>query len=114
MPEEQEFPEKNKENCSGFSAYLENNNAYRSLFKGSNAVMLLIDPETSDIVDANLAACDFYGWSCEALRNKKIHMINTLSPENVKAEMKNAVEEKRNYFFFNPVESLSLNCSERK
>ncbi|WP_406661389.1 PAS domain S-box protein [Methanolobus sp. ZRKC3] len=100
MTERQEIPEKNKEEHSGLYSYLENDNAYRSLFKDSHAVMLLIDPETSDIVDANLAACDFYGWPYEELRNKKIHQINTLTNEKVKAEMKNAVEEKRNYFFF--------------
>ena len=36
---------------------------YRSLFTNNHAVMLIIDPDGGDIVDANPAACAFYGWS---------------------------------------------------
>jgi PAS domain-containing protein len=35
----------------------ENEAVYRSLFENNHAVMLLIDPETAEIRDANLAAC---------------------------------------------------------
>lgn len=80
--------------------FLEKGDTYRSLFKHNKAVMLLINPESSDIVDANIAACKFYGWPLEQITFKKIHEINTLSPEKVKAEMKCAVSEKRNYFLF--------------
>jgi PAS domain S-box-containing protein len=38
--------------------------------------MLLIDPESADIVDANPAACSFYGWSQEKLTSMKITDIN--------------------------------------
>lgn len=73
---------------------------YRSLFEHNKAVMLLIDPVSSDIVDANVAASMYYGWSREEIKQKKIYEINTLSPGKVRLEMKNAINEKRNYFLF--------------
>jgi len=41
--------------------------------------MLVIDPQTDAIVDANPAACQFYGWSREKLREMRITDINTAS-----------------------------------
>ena len=52
---------------------------YRSLFKNNRAVMMLINPKSSYIVDANNAACKYYGWSHEEITGKKIFHINTLS-----------------------------------
>ena len=62
--------------------------------------MLLIDPESGDIVDANPAAVSFYGWSFEALIRKKITGINTLSDEQVFQEMGKAKAEQRRVFYF--------------
>ena len=73
---------------------------YRSLFENNHAVMLLIDPDSAAITDANSAACDFYGWSREELKKQRIDEINTLTNEEVKAEMQLALSERRNHFFF--------------
>jgi len=73
---------------------------YRSLFQNNYSVMLLINPETGDIKDANPAACNYYGWTHSEICRMNISEINTLSTEEVKAEMKKAFEEKRNQFFF--------------
>ncbi|MCU0844653.1 MAG: PAS domain S-box protein [Spirochaetes bacterium] len=73
---------------------------YRSLFNNNHSVMLLIDPETGDIIDANPSACRWYGWSCEEMRRKKITDINTLPPGDIRREMQKAAAEKRNVFFF--------------
>ncbi|SFM76876.1 PAS domain-containing protein [Methanolobus profundi] len=73
---------------------------YHSLFKDNKAIMLVIDPVNFDIIDANVAACDFYGWPLEVITRMKIHEINTLSVEKISDEMQNAVSEKRNYFLF--------------
>lgn len=62
--------------------------------------MLLIDPASGAILDANPAAADFYGFPRTALRNMKIQEINQLSADQVKAEMALAREEGRNYFIF--------------
>jgi PAS domain S-box-containing protein len=62
--------------------------------------MLLIDPDSLHIVDANNAASIYYGWSCEELRKKKISQIDTLSEQKLKAEFSNAKKGKKNHFLF--------------
>jgi PAS domain S-box-containing protein len=78
----------------------ESEEQYKSLFKNNHSVMLLIDPETANIVDANPAAVSFYGWSYETLTRKKIFDINTLTKEQVFDEMEKAKMEQRNHFYF--------------
>lgn len=78
----------------------ESEEQYRSLFKNNHSIMLLIDPETANIVDANPAAVSFYGWSYEALIRKKMFYINTLTEEQVFGEMEKAKMEQRNQFYF--------------
>ncbi len=73
---------------------------YRSLFTNNHAVMLLIDPEGGAIVDANPAAAAYYGWTQAELRQKTIGEINTLSPDEVQAEMNLARSEQRSHFLF--------------
>jgi len=62
--------------------------------------MLLIDPESGAIVDANLAAVDFYGYPLQQLRGMQISEINTLSEEEILSERRQAAAQKRNYFIF--------------
>ena len=76
-----------------------NNDMYRSFFKENDAVMFLIDPESSFIVDANTAACDYYGWTMEEITSRTIYDICQLSDKEKEAEKKRAVDEKRNYYF---------------
>jgi PAS domain S-box-containing protein len=73
---------------------------YRTLFEDNYSVMLLIDPDSGAIVDANPAACSYYGYSVNNLRNMKITELNTLSTEAVFEEMEKARSERRNYFNF--------------
>ncbi|MDD4968295.1 MAG: PAS domain S-box protein [Paludibacter sp.] len=73
---------------------------YKSLFQENHSVMLLIQPETGAIIDANPTACDYYGWTKSELCSKNISDINTLSGDEVVTEMQAAKEEKRNHFFF--------------
>ena len=73
---------------------------FRKLFENHAAVKLLIDSGTGNIIDANEAAVDFYGWSREQLRQMKIQDINTLSPEQVKQAMEKARAGKRIRFEF--------------
>lgn len=78
----------------------ESRNLYTSVFENSYSVMLLIEPETGNLVDANPAAEHFYGWSREQLRQLNIAEINTLSPESIRKEMEAARKAKRNHFHF--------------
>lgn len=78
----------------------ESERRYRTLFENNHIVMLLIDPETADIMDANPQACAFYGYRREELLGLRITDINVLPPEEVRAEMARALSEGRSYFNF--------------
>lgn len=51
---------------------------YRQLFDKVKAVVLLINPQNGAILDANVAACDYYGYSVEQLREMYIHNMVVL------------------------------------
>ena len=81
-------------------ALRESEERYRSLFKHNHSVMLLVDPENADIVDANPAAVSYYGWSHQELTGKKITDINTLTREQVFQELQRARTRQRRHFLF--------------
>lgn len=70
------------------------------LFDEHGTIMLLIEVETGRIYYANKAASAFYGRSIDELLKMHIQSINTLSEEEVMAEMSLAAKENRNYFLF--------------
>jgi PAS domain S-box-containing protein len=78
----------------------ESERRYRALFEGNHAVMLLIDPESGGILDANPAACAWYGWSRDELLAMRISAINTLTPEEILKEMECARLNERGLFHF--------------
>jgi diguanylate cyclase (GGDEF)-like protein/PAS domain S-box-containing protein len=55
---------------------------YASLFNDNEAVMILIDPGTGIIRDANPAACSFYGYSREDLVGRRFSHLLTFGAEN--------------------------------
>lgn len=78
----------------------ESEELFRAVFEQHSAVKLLIDPDTGNILDANIAAEKFYGWSRETLRTMRIQQINTLPPAQVKEEMERVRKQKKIYFNF--------------
>jgi PAS domain S-box-containing protein len=73
---------------------------FRNIFRKHRATMLLIEPESGRILDANRAAISFYGYDREKLLNMSIQEINILAPDNVAQERKRALFEENNYFVF--------------
>jgi two-component system CheB/CheR fusion protein len=73
---------------------------FRNMFEKHTAVMLLIEPATGDIFDANDAAANFYGYPVTALKTLNISSINMLSAQDIETERLKALEHKRNYFVF--------------
>jgi diguanylate cyclase (GGDEF)-like protein/PAS domain S-box-containing protein/putative nucleotidyltransferase with HDIG domain len=71
-----------------------------ALFKGHGAVMLILEPESGQILDANPAASDFYGYGREELLMMKVQEINMLPPEETKALRMKALESQQRYFTF--------------
>jgi len=73
---------------------------YRHFFEHNPAIKLLIDPISGRIDDANAPAAAFYGYPRERLVGMSIHELNTLPPEEVRAEMERARAEERTLFRF--------------
>ncbi len=67
----------------------ESEEIYEKLFKDNVESMILIDPSSGSIVDANHAACDFYGYSREELLRLKI--------DDLAARVEGSDEERAGY-----------------
>ncbi|MEI8048918.1 MAG: PAS domain S-box protein, partial [Bacteroidota bacterium] len=78
----------------------QNKELNKSLFQANHSIMLLIHPESGEIRDANIAACNFYGWTNPEMCSKNISEINPISEAEIRAEMQKAKQENRNHFFF--------------
>ncbi len=81
-------------------ALRESEERFRIMFEGHTAAMLLIEPESGQILDANAEAARFYGYSRDELRAMFIQQINQLSPEEVAAQRRRAVDRSMNEFVF--------------
>ncbi len=86
---------------AGIMAQLEENESlYRSLFENYHSIMVLFRPGTREIVDANPAACSYYGWTREKMKTMSMTDINTETPEEVDAKVSVAGAENRHQLFF--------------
>ena len=77
----------------------ESENRYRSLFQNNSAAILLIDPETSNIIDANPAACSYYGYTREEMIRQSLWDINTLKKEEIFEKINKAKMSNQNHLF---------------
>jgi len=68
------------------------------LFRNHGSIMLMIEPESGTILDANYAAYNFYGYA--DLIGMTIFDINTLPIGQVKADIAQAMMLEQNYFEF--------------
>ena len=73
---------------------------FRTLFSGHSAIMIVLDPESARIVDANQAAADFYGWSIDALKTMMITDLNTGTPAELRNEMDKWKKESQRHMAF--------------
>lgn len=78
----------------------ESEKRFKNLFELHSAIMLLVDPYTRFIVDANDAASRFYGYSKSALKSMKIDELNDLPEELVKSERERIRQHNLDYFIF--------------
>jgi len=76
------------------------NTTFEEAFRKHSSIMLLIDPVSGEIVNANTAATKFYGYSAQQLRQMTIQQINMLSSAQVAKERIAAKTENRTYFIF--------------
>ncbi len=70
-------------------------------FLGNNyAIILFVNPANNRIVFANDSAIQFYGWEKEELLQMTIDQINTLTPDEIRLKIAEAIKKKQNYFVF--------------
>ncbi len=72
----------------------------QSMFENHMAVMIIIDPLTGRIKDANPSACRFYGYTKDELLGMSIQDINILSPEVVEQYRLMVLKESQRCFVF--------------
>lgn len=71
-----------------------------TMFDAHTAIMLLIEPQTGRIVDANPAATEFYGYPHDELTSMAIQDINRHPPEEVRKQCLMALESGKKHFLF--------------
>ena len=73
---------------------------FKSLFENNTVAMLLIRPNTGEIVLANKAAQLFYGWNLDEMCAMNVFEINTLPENEVRNAMQAAKNNDKNIFEF--------------
>lgn len=71
---------------------------FYSLFEYHGNVMLLIDSLTGEILHANQAAADFYGYTIEDLESMNIQSINTVSFDEAEKIRKKTAADGKNFY----------------
>jgi|GEM_PF-781402 PAS domain S-box-containing protein len=79
---------------------IESEKRYSSLFQNNRAVMVLFEADTGRFVDANPAACLFYGYNKEEFLNLTIADINILSPEECFDEIQKVIKNQNSHLYF--------------
>lgn len=73
---------------------------YRQMFEKNRAIKLIVDPDTGAIIDANPAACQFYGYNRADLRSMHIMDIDVRPENQVLSDIRHARSGVRTYFSF--------------
>jgi PAS domain S-box-containing protein len=81
-------------------ALRESEERFQHLFLDHAAVMLLINPETGEIIGANKSAERFYGFSFNTPIRRNISEINALPIESVNKELTSASNRDQSTFIF--------------
>ncbi|MBN1250585.1 MAG: PAS domain S-box protein [Bacteroidales bacterium] len=73
---------------------------FRNYFQNNLSVMMIIDPETKKIIDANNSAIEFYMYKKEELLQKTVYDINLLEKEKINKKMQEALSKRYNHLIF--------------
>ncbi len=87
-----------KDRSESLFKIIEAESLYKSLFEDNHAVMLLVDPASGQIVEANNAASQFYGWPVSQLKAMTIEDINVLPLELIKHKIERAFSQDASCF----------------
>lgn len=85
------------------TAEIENENylkRFQDMYNGHTTAMLLVEPFTGEIIDANPAALSFYGYTKDEICNLHTEDINMLSKEEIKKRRVEALHREQKYNLF--------------
>lgn len=68
-------------------AIQENEERYRNMFYDHLSIMLIVDPHTARIIEANFAACSYYGFSYDQLTAMELSEIGTRTKEEIQTDL---------------------------
>ena len=88
----------NEERTKNLAMLKESEARYKLLFKAHSSIMLLIDPDSGQIIDANPSAEAFYGWTRSQLLSMNISEINIQPVDQIKERMKQVQNQNKNIF----------------
>lgn len=77
---------------------IESEAKFAQMFKTHSSIMLLIDPNSGDIIDANIAASKFYGYEIDELKELNMNVICSSEPEESINNRIDAINRTKNYF----------------
>lgn len=87
-------------------------NRYRRLFEASTDGILLVDPDTSTVIDANPVMTDLLGYSYEQLIGQELWQIGLFTDQDAMVGMLRELEER--HFFRQEALPLRTNDGERR
>jgi len=76
----------------------ESEQRYGSVFSGSAVPIVLLEPVTTQVVDANPAACNFYGYPRDEFMTMSILQLDVMGGEAVQVEIERALDGSRGKF----------------
>lgn len=94
----EELKQKNIVLQKEIKARLESDERNKKLFETHSAIMLVLDPNTGDIVNANSAACAYYGYAKDKITCLKVTDIDILPQKEIFQKMEQARSQKKNFF----------------
>jgi len=78
----------------------ESERRFSAMFREHDAIMLLVEPTSGSIVDANIAATHFYGYSLDEMKRLLISDINVLPVEEIRERREEARSRGLQHFVF--------------
>ena len=77
---------------------MESRDLYKSLFQDNHSMMLLVDPESRKILDANKSALNFYGWTLSEIQNISLEQISVKSEQSIRNYINQISQNNLNHF----------------
>lgn len=78
----------------------ESENRFKSLFYENESIILLFDPVNGNILEANQAACNFYGYTNTEIVKKSVFDFNVKQEEELKILLNKIRNDEQHHFVF--------------